>query len=110
MKRVRISKHAKERWRERVQNNWSARKIADLVFKRLGPDLYKGIKPYTGDDGCVYYIFYLDKINDKFVFPVVTPDTRGLWSGWTVTTFMTDEDIESIDGYFKHLYAGGDEK
>jgi len=103
VRRVHISSHALDRWKERVGLNWSPGKICDYVWAKLRPRLKQGIKTYSAD-GKVFFVFYVGTFRDKFTFAVVTPDSSGLWSGWKIVTIITDDVMGDINGYFDWLY------
>lgn len=103
MFRVRVSNHAQNRWTERVEVFWKKTKIAGYISTRFLPKLRAGIKPYVIKNQS-FYLFFTGEINEKLVFSVLTPDSSGLWSGWTVVTVITDEQIDSITTYYDVLY------
>lgn len=103
MFRVRVSNHAHDRWKERVKIYWKKTKIAGYISTRFLPKLRQGIKPYVIENKS-FYLFFTGEINEKLVFSVLTPDSSGLWSGWSVVTIITDDQIDSIDGYYDVLY------
>jgi hypothetical protein len=103
MFRIRVSNHAHSRWTERVGKFWKKNKIAGYISTRFLPKLRQGIKPYVINRQS-FYLFFTGEINEKLVFSVLTPDSSGLWSGWTVVTVITDEQIDNINGYYDVLY------
>jgi hypothetical protein len=102
VRRVHISSHAIDRWKERVGLKWSPGKICDYVWAKLHPRLKQGIKTYAADNK-VFFVFPVGTFRDKFTLAVVTPDSYGLWSGWKIVTFITDDAIDDIGGYFRWL-------
>jgi len=103
VRKIRLTSHAIDRWRERVGLAWSIGKICDYLYRRFVPHLHRGIEPYI-IDGQLYYVFLAGKLNEKTVLAVLTPESEGLWSGWTVVTFLTDEVLGNVEGYFEWLY------
>ena len=103
MFRIRVSNHAHSRWTERVGKFWKKNKIAGYISTRFLPKLRQGIKPYVINRQS-FYLFFTGEINEKLVFSVLTPDSSGLWSGWSVVTVITDEQIDSITTYYDVLY------
>lgn len=103
MRKIRLSSHFQDRWRQRVGLDWKASKISDYIYRRFMPRLSKGIEPYILDNE-LYYVFEAGKVNNKLLFIVLSPGNEGLWSGWYAVTVMTDETIDDIDNYFKWLY------
>ena len=108
MRKIRLSSHAIDRWRERVGLRWSTGKICDYIYNRFLPRLHKGIQPHVLD-GQLYYLFNLGKLNGKEVYVVLSPEHEGLWSGWTGVTFLTDDVIDDFEEYLKWLYGRRDE-
>jgi len=105
MLKVRVSNHAKKRWKQRVdiKKKWTKSRIAGYISTRFLPKLRQGIKPYTINQ-ISYYLFFTGEINEKLVFSVLTPDSSGLWAGWSVVTVITDDQIDSINTYYDVLY------
>ena len=103
MRRIRLSSHAIDRWDERVGGKWPPKQIANYIANRFFPELRKGIEPYR-IEGKVYYVYMVGKVEGKMVFAVLSPDSQGLWSGWTVITFLTDVMLDNIDDYFNWLH------
>ncbi len=104
-----MSSHAYNRWLERIQKKMSKHQIADRVYRSLTPKIRKGLEPFHRG-GKLYYMFFLGKFADKLVFPVVTPDSSGLWSGWKVVTFLTDDVVDEVSKYMRDLYNPGEVK
>lgn len=101
LRKVRLSRHARNRWNNRVGlKSWSSAQIADYLYRRLIPRLRQGINTYQVD-GNVYYILNAGRLNNRLTFAVITPDNKGLWAGWRVVTFLTDQEIDDISDYFK---------
>jgi len=112
MRKVRLSKHSRNRWNERVElTSWRNGKIADLIYRELHPRLRTGLDMYS-IDGNIYHLFRLGVFYNKLVFVVVAPDSEGLWSGWRVVTFLTDDVIDNINSYFDWIreLSGKEEK
>jgi hypothetical protein len=101
-RKIKLSKHSIERWRERVNLPWSPGSIADYIYRHFVPKLQEGIKPYIIDER-LYYILYLGKLEEKATFVILTPEADGEWSGWTAVTFLNDDVIDDLSDYFSRL-------
>lgn len=107
MKKIRLSKHFIDRWKERVDENIKIKQISNLIYRKLMPKLRKGIKTYAVDNK-VHYVFLLGRFNDRLTFVVLAPDNIGLWSGWTGVTVITNNEIDDINDYLNWLYERGE--
>ena len=106
-RKIRLSVHFMQRWRERVGNNWKQKQIADYIHRHFAPELSQGIEPYSiGNE--LYYLCDIGRINGKQVFVILSPGHEGLWSGWYGVTVLTkEEDITATGGRKKE---GEDDK
>lgn len=97
-RKIRLSLHFMQRWRERVGNSWKQKQIADYIHRHFAPELSQGIEPYSiGNE--LYYLCDIGRINGKQVFVVLSPGHEGLWSGWYGITVLTnEEDITATGG------------
>jgi hypothetical protein len=107
VRKIRLTAHFIRRWRDRVGDGRKPSSISDLICRRFLPQLARGIRPFTGEDGQLRYVFELAIINEKKVYVVLAPGNQGRWSGWYAITVMTDHDIDDVEDYFRWLYERG---
>lgn len=108
MRKIRLSSHFLDRWEERVGVRWTTKQITNYIYRHFMPKLREGIRPYI-IDGEAHFVSMIGKLEEKLIFVVLVPDSRGLWSGWTCITVLTDNDIDNIGDYLNWLYERGEE-